>query len=164
MNKWKEAFFVSSLILALVALSFLATACKGKEAEESQAKAVIEDINLETLKPILGEAREDNSGLIDVTGDSQETIIAYRYYDADRQNYDDGLVQDLAPKIEKLYQTFKTLDRVIFQVSVNDPQVTGQWKPYVSFTVNRELVKKIEWTNILTGDFFRNMIDVKRFD
>lgn len=164
MNKRKDAIFVSSLILALVVFSFLTTACKGKEAEESQAKAVIEDINLETLKPILGEAREDNSGLTDVTGDTQETIIAYRYYDADGQNYDDGLVQDLAPKIEKLYQAFKTLDRVIFQVSVNDPQVAGQWKPYVSFSVNRELVKKIEWTNILTGDFFRNMIDVKRFD
>ncbi len=164
MSKLKNAFFVSSLILALVAFSFLATACKGKEAEESQAKAVIEDINLETLKPILGEAREDNSGLVDVTGDSQETIISYRYYDLDRQAYDDGLVQDLAPKIEKLYQTFKTLNRVIFQVSVNDPQVAGQWKPYVSFAVNRELIKKIEWTNVLTGDFFRNMIDVKRFD
>ncbi|HRD01900.1 MAG TPA: hypothetical protein PLP57_04565 [Candidatus Saccharicenans sp.] len=163
MSKVKNLTSILCLVLVLV-FSFQSIACKGKEAEEDQPKAVEENINRETLKPILGEAIENSSGLVDVTGDIEEIIISYRYYDADGENYDEGLVQDLASKIEKLYKTFKKLDRVVFQVSVNDPATSEQWKPYVTFTINREVVEKIEWSNILAEDFFKNVIDTRWFD
>jgi hypothetical protein len=159
-------FVISALGLAVLTISLLGlfSACKAKKSQTQEATKEIEIFSLDQLKPILGEAGEDSSGAVDVTGDSRELIISYRYYNPNRKDYDDGLVKDLAPKIEALYKNFKNINRTIFQVAVNDPQVPGQWKPYVSFTVHRKLVEKVEWANILTDDFFRNVIDLKRFD
>lgn len=153
---------IIGLIILLAGLSW---SCKAKKSETSErAGGPAETITLDQLKPVLGEAREDNSGVVDVTGDSNNLIISYRYFDADLKDYDDGLVKDLAPKIEALYRQFKNLNRVEFQVAVNDPQVPGKWKAYVNFAVHRKLVEKLEWSKILTDDFFRNVIDLKRFD
>jgi len=158
--KYSKLFCFTLLILSVLVFS----GCKGKKTEEKQPAVEENVFSMDALKPILGEAREDNSGIVDVTGDANELIIAYRYYDVDLKDYDDGLVRDLSPKIVALYREFKTLDRAVFQIAVNDPEIPGKWKSYVSFAVNRKLIEELEWSNLLTADFFRNVIDLKRFD
>jgi hypothetical protein len=150
-------------ILALMLVGALA-ACKGKKGEELQPVAEQEEFTLDVLKPVLGEAIEDNSGVLDVTGDANELIVSYRYYDADQMNMDDDLVKELGPKIEALYAKFKTLDRVVFQVTTNNPLAPGEWKPFANFAVNRKIVDELEWSGILTADFFKNVIELKRFE
>jgi hypothetical protein len=149
-------------VLVLVIFGGLA-ACKGKTSEALKPVEEQAVYTLDVLKPILGEAREDNSGIIDVTGDANELIIAYRYYDVDKLNYDDDMAKEIGPKIEALYAKFKKLDRVVFQVTANDPVVLGQWKPYVNFAITRKLVDELDWSSILTVDFFKNVIELKRF-
>lgn len=161
----KKNFLLVIYVIGLVGLIILLTgfssACKSKKGETSETGQIL---SLDQLKPILGEAREDNSGVVDVSGDPGNLIISYRYFDPDLKDYDNGLVRDLAPKIEALYKQFKNLNRVEFQVAVNDPEVPGKWKAYVDFAVNKKLIEELEWSNILTDDFFRNVIDLKRFD
>jgi hypothetical protein len=150
-------------VLALMIVGFLA-ACKEKKSDELKPVAEQEEFTLDVLKPVLGEAREDASGILDVTGTANELIISYRYFDVDLKNYDDDMVRELGPKIEALYAKFKTLDRVVFQLTTNNPLVPGEWKPYVNFAVNRKMVDELEWSGILTADFFKNVIELKRFD
>jgi hypothetical protein len=59
---------------------------------------------------------------------------------------------------------FKTLDRVVFQVTVNNPGAPGEWKAYADFTVNRKMIDELEWSGILAADFFQNVLGLKRFD
>jgi hypothetical protein len=164
-KSFQFAIYVAGLIGLVILLAALSGACKAKKSETSEEPSgTAEIIGLDQLKPVLGEAREDNSGVVDVSGDSNNLIISYRYFNPDLKNYDDGLVKDLAPKIEALFKQFKNLKRVQFQVAVNDPQVPGKWKAYVDFAVHKKLIEKMEWSNILTDDFFRNVIDLKRYD
>lgn len=158
-----RARFIGIGILALVIIGFTA-GCKGKKGDDPKPVAEQETFTMDVLKPVLGEAREDVSGILDVTGDANELVISYRYFDADLANYDDDLVKELGPKIEALYLKFKTLDRVVFQVTVNNPEAPGEWKPYANFAVNRKKVDELEWSGILTADFFQNVLDLKRYD
>ncbi|HEK85139.1 MAG: hypothetical protein ACPLZD_00760 [Candidatus Saccharicenans sp.] len=164
----KKKYGSLALILGIATLVFflatLFSACEGKKKEAAESTRVVEMLSLEQLKPILGEAREDSSGAVDVSGDTNRLMVSYRYFNPNRKDYDDGLVKDLAPKIDALYKNFKNLNRTEFYVEVNDPQVPGKWKPYVSFAVHRKLVEKVEWSKLFTDDFFRNVIDLKRFD
>ncbi len=157
------AKLIGIAILALVIIG-LTSGCKGKKGEEVTPVEEQEIFTLDALKPVLGEAREDVSGILDVTGDANELVISYRYYDADLVNFDDDMVKELGPKIEALYLKFKTLDRVVFQVTANNPEAPGEWKPYANFAVNRKIVSELEWSGILTADFFQNVLDFKRFD
>ncbi len=158
-----SAKYVGIAILALMIVGALA-ACKGKQGDDLKPVAEQEVFTLDVLKPVLGEAVADASGILDVTGDANELIISYRYYDVDASNYEDDMVRELGPKIEALYAKFKTLDRVVFQLTTNDPQAPGTWKPYVDFAVNRKLVNELEWSGILTADFFKNIIEIKRYE
>jgi hypothetical protein len=164
----KKAAFLSakSIGIAVLALMLIGAlgACKGKKGEELKPVAEQEVFTLDVLEPVLGEAREDNSGILDVTGDAGELIVSYRYFDADQMNIDDDMVKDLGPKIEALYAKFKALDRVAFQVTTNDPLTPGEWKPYVNFAVNRKMVDELEWSGVLTADFFQNVLDLQRFE
>ncbi|HEX2694753.1 MAG TPA: hypothetical protein VHP61_03295 [Acidobacteriota bacterium] len=158
-----SAKFIGIAVLALVIVGFLAS-CKGKKSDELKPVAEQEEFTLDVLKPVLGEAREDASGILDVTGNANELIISYRYFDVDLKNYDDDMARELGPKIEALYAKFKTLDRVVFQLTTNNPLVPGEWKPYVNFSLNRKMVDELEWSGVLTADFFKNIIELKRFD
>lgn len=157
------AKLIGIAVLALMIVGSLA-GCKGKKSDELKPIAEQEEFTLDALKPVLGEAREDTSGILDVSGDANELIISYRYYDDDQKNYDDDMVRELGPKIEALYAKFKTLDRVAFQLTTNNPLVPGEWKPYVKFALNRKMVDELEWSGILTADFFKSVIELKRFD
>jgi hypothetical protein len=159
----RPAKFIGIAVLALMIVGFLG-GCKGKRSGELKPVSEEEVFTLNTLKPVLGEARDDASGILDVTGDARELIISYRYYDVDLKNYDDDMVRELAPKIEAMYKKFKTLNRVVFQLTTNNPLVPGEWKPYVNFALNRKIVEQVEWSGILTADFFKNVIELNRFD
>jgi hypothetical protein len=158
-----SAKFMGIAFLTVLLVGFL-PACKGRKTEELKPVAEQEVYSLDTLRPVLGQARDTASGILDVTGDARELIISYRYYDEDLKNYDDDMVLDLAPKIEAMYKKFKGIDRVIFQVTTNNPLSPGEWKPYVNFSLNRKIVEKVAWSGILTEDFFKNVIELKRFD
>ena len=154
--------FVGVLLLALVA-GFLG-GCKGKANEKTRSVDEQGEFTLSVLRPILGEAKEDASGILDVTGDANELILEYRYFDADLKNYDDDMVREFGPKIDSMFNKLKTLDRVVFHVTANDPLVPGAWKRYVNFALNRKSVERVEWSRILTEDFFKNVVQLNRFD
>jgi hypothetical protein len=161
-NRGSRRIRLLGLALLAVAIVGFLGACKGKETEEAQAVQQAEAINLETLKPIFGEAKDDVSGVADVTSDAAALIVAYRYYDADLQNLENDLVTELAPKIQELYKTFRSLDRVVFEITVNS-EAPGEWKPYVSFALIRKIVDEIQWSGILAEDFLRAVLDYKRY-
>ncbi len=150
-------------LLALMVVGFLA-GCKGKTSEEVRRVDQQDVLTFNVLKPVLGEAREDASGVLDVTGDANELVVFYRYFDADLKNYDDDMVRELGPKIDAMFKKFKTLDRLVFQVTTNDPLVPGAWKRYANFTLNRKSVERVEWSRVMTTDFFKNVIELNRFD
>jgi hypothetical protein len=158
---FRRTRFLASIVLSLTVAAFLG-ACKGKAVEEAKPVAPAEVVSLETLKPILGEAKEDTSGVLDVTTGNGEVIISYRYYDADKQNIDNDMVTELAPKIQTLYKNLKMIDRAVFQVSVNS-ETPGEWKPYSNFALTRKIVGEIQWSGILAEDFIKNVLDHKRF-
>ena len=158
---FRRSRLLASILLSLAMAAFLG-ACKGKTGEETKPLAPVEVVSLETLKPILGEAKDDAAGVLDVTLGEGEVIINYRYYDADKQNIDNDLVTELAPKIQALYKDFKTIDKVVFQVYVNS-ETLGEWKPYSSFALTRKIVHEIEWSGILAEDFIRLVQKHKRY-
>jgi hypothetical protein len=110
----------------------------------------------------LGEARDDISGVVDVTSNDTELVVSYRYFDADLQNIDNDMVTELAPKLQALYKKFPALNRVSFQVETNG-EVPGSWKPYMSFVITRKIVDEIEWSGILAEDFLRALTEYKRY-
>ncbi len=151
----------TSILLSLMMIAFLG-ACKGKAVEEATPVVPAEIVSLETLKPVLGEARDDVSGVLDVTQNEGEVVLEYRYYDADLQNIDNDMVPELAPKIQTLYKDFKTLDRVVFRISINS-ETPGEWKLYSSFALTRKIVGEIQWSGILAEDFLRAALEHQRY-
>lgn len=151
----------TSILLSLTMIAFLG-ACKGKAVEEAKPVDPPQIVSLETLQPVLGEAKEDVPGVVDVTTGAEEVVINYRYYDADLLNIDNDMVTELAPKIQALYKNFKTLDRVVFRISINDA-TPGEWKPYSSFALTRKIVGEIQWSGILAEDFLRYALEHQRY-
>jgi hypothetical protein len=151
----------ASILLSLAMIVFLG-ACKGKAVEEAKPVVPAEIVSLETLVPVLGEAKDDVSGLLDVTRNEGEVVLNYRYYDADLQNIDNDMVTELAPKIQALYRNFKTLDRVVFRITINGA-APGEWKPYSSFALTRKIVGEIQWSGILAEDFLRSALEHQRY-
>jgi len=158
---FRRSKLFASVLLSLTLVAFLA-ACKGKAVEETKPLAPAEVVSLETLKPILGEAKDDMPGVLDVTPGENEVILSYRYYDADMQDIDNDMVTELAPKIQALYKDFKTLDRVVFQISVNS-ETPGEFKPYSSFALTRKIVDEIQWSGLLAEDFIRSVLEHRRY-
>ena len=162
MNHGSRRLRPLGLVLLAVAVAGFFGACKGKEAEEVKTVEQAGTVNKETLSPIFGEAKDDVSGLMSVAPDGAQLTLGYRYYDADLQNLDNDLVMELAPKIQALYKDFHSLDRVVFEVTVNG-ETPGEWKPYISFTLTRKIVDEIQWSGILAEDFLRSALEHKRY-
>lgn len=155
---------IAGLVFLAVMLAGSLAACKGKQADELTPVSKEEVYTLDVLKPVLGQAGDTTSGILDVTGDARELIVYYRYYDDDQKNYDDDMVRDLAPKIEAMYKKFPGIRRVVFDVTMNDPLSPGVWKPFVKFALNRKIVEQISWSGILADNFFKSVIELKRRD
>ena len=151
----------ASILLSLMMIAFLG-ACKGKAVEEAKSVVPAEIVSLETLKPVLGEAKDDVSGVLDVTQNEGEVVLNYRYFDADLQNVDNDMVTELAPKIQALYKNFKTIDRVVFRISINGATL-GEWKLYSGFALTRKIVGEIQWSGILAEDFVRSALEHQRY-
>jgi hypothetical protein len=151
----------ASILLSLTMIVFLG-ACKGKAVEEAKPVVPAEIVSLETLVPVLGEAKEDAPGVLDVTKNEGEIVVNYRYYDADLQNVDNDMVTELAPKIQALYRNFKTLDRVVFRITINGA-TPGEWKLYSGFALTRKIVGEIQWSGILAEDFLRSALEHQRY-
>lgn len=169
----KEATKIMLLcLLGFLVVAFLG-ACKSEQKTEAGTAKVraeklpesekFEDemMTLETLRPIFGEARDDNSGIYDAVSNDNELSLSYRFYTREVSDIDDDIGLELAPKIEQLYTKFRTPDRVVFGIYVSHPETPGQWKPYCSFVVTREIIKKSEWTTLLAKDFFKFVLDLK---
>jgi hypothetical protein len=151
-----------SALVVLAALSALG-ACQKKAADKNKPAELV-TYNAETLKPVLGLAQDAVSGILDVTGPANDLNVTYRYYDVDLKNYEDDMVKEMAPKIEALYKKFKDLDRVAFHIITNNPNAVGEWKPFMDFSLTRKTVSEISWSGLLTADFFKATIELKRFD
>jgi hypothetical protein len=152
------------LLLGFLLMTFL-TACKSEEKSEEkmEEETVPMVISKDMLTPILGEGEGSVSGLLDVEQSRDELKISYYYYIEDMAYFDEEIERDLAPKIQEMYKNIPELDRVAFTVYIPTLGETP-YKPYVSFVVNRELVEKTDWTNLVELEFFNVVMDVKYYE
>ena len=106
------------LLLLGFAVIFILNACsKAEEQAEAEKKAdnqaaaamkfEDESMTLQTLRPIFGEAKDDQSGIYDAIFSDNELFISYRFYTTEASEIDDDIGLELAPRIEKFYNTFK---------------------------------------------------------
>jgi hypothetical protein len=135
--------------LLLVAVAGLA-AYQGGRPEKARPSQAAEMITLEGVKAVIGTANDYASGAIDLSKGSDGITVAYRYYDADNENYETDFVLEIAPKIQALYKRYPSLDSIHFRVTTNSVSPPPLWKPFVEFTVDRKTVEGIHWTGFLT--------------
>ncbi len=156
--------WTKGLGLALLSVTMLAllAACQKKAVEEAKPAAPEEALSLASLQPILGEAKDDMPGVLEVGEGQGDVAISYRYYDADAQNIDNDMVTELAPKIQALYKHFKTLDKVAFQITVNGA-TPGEWKPYSRFVLTRKIVEETQWSGLMAEDFLKSVLELHRY-
>jgi hypothetical protein len=144
-----------SLSLSLPILAFLAAvlmiACKGKEGPPAQA----EEITLETFAAVLGYAEAGTSGIAALEKTDQGLVVNYHLYLPEAQDFDEFIGKDLAPKVEQLYKTFKTIDEVTFVVKTPDVAEIGEWRQYCTFDMTRKIYNQLNWTNLLARDLFK---------
>lgn len=135
--------------LLLVALAGLVVG-QGAGAGRARPSQAAEMITLEGVKAVLGTANDYASGAIDLSKGNEGITIAYRYYDADTENYETDFASEIAPKIQALYKKYSSLDTIHFRVTTNSASPPPLWKPFVNFTVDRKTVDGIRWTGFLT--------------
>lgn len=151
----------TGLVLAAAAgLALWGTvACRPEKPAAPKAQ---EELSLASLTPVFGAARDITSGLADFTNSDKGIILSYHFYLTDQTNADQALARELAPKIRKLYDQFKNIDRVSFEVSLPDQASPDDWNPYVSFLLTRKIVKETGWSNLFDTDLLGSARDVKR--
>ena len=143
----KNSLFVYGF-LALAALAAVLTpACK--------AKAPAEDINLDSVIAVMGKASGSSSGISELAKEGDSYVINYHLMIADMKDFDVVIGKDLAPKIESLYKTFKTIDKVTFTVETGDPSNPASVNPYCDFDMTRKIYNQLNWTNLLARDLFK---------
>jgi hypothetical protein len=150
MKKKRISLLLSLLFLAFLAAIFL-PACKEKEGTPAQA----EEITLQTVAAVLGTAEGQTSGIAELKKSDQGFVVSYHLYLPEAQDFDELVGKDLAPKIEKLYKTFKTIDNVTFDVETPDLAENGEWRQYCSFDMTRKIYNQLNWTNLLAADLFK---------
>jgi len=148
-------------------LFFLAVAvcvsCQQKKAEAALGASAVDSITLNEVKAVLGTANDFASGVLDVTQGNEELIIAYRYYDADLQNFETDFATEIAPRVQALYKRFKSLDRVRFQVTANTASARELWQPFTEFALDRKTVEEIRWTGFLAKYILDLVLKNKRW-
>ncbi len=147
-SRMRGLAILSAALLALLIFSFPAAA-QGRQTPPPKNVHAVEPVTLDQMRTVLGTAMDDVSGVLDVTRGDGETLVAYRYYDVDQENFETDFAQELAPKIQILFKKFKTLDRVHLQVTANVPSEPGLWKPFTEFTIDRKTVTEIHWTGFM---------------
>jgi hypothetical protein len=150
MKKRSISLSLSLLILAFMAVIFM-SACKGKEGPPAQA----EEITLQSFAAILGNAEAGTSGIAALEKTDQGLVVNYHLYLPEAQDFDELIGTDLAPKVEQLYKTFKTIDEVTFDVRTPDVAEVGEWRQYCTFDMTRRIYNQLNWTNLLARDLFK---------
>lgn len=166
-SKQKIGNFICWILIFLIFVLF--SVCKSSEKEEEKAavekaeKRATEILSVGKLIPIFGESTETQSGISDLSQSQEEILISYNLYIADMSKFDEEIGTDMAPKIQKFYEEFKTPDRVAFRVYVPG---SGEepWRQYVFFVVTRKLVEQTEWTDLLAIEFLRVVEEVKYYE
>ncbi len=139
-----------ALVLAVLTAVWL-PGCKGKAG----ATASSDEISLDTLAAVLGEAEGTNPGIAELSRPPDKLVINYHLYLPEQKDVDAQIGTDLAPKIQKLYRTFKSIDKVTFTIEtgiVGDP---ASLQPYRSLAMTRKIYEEIDWTNLLVQDLFK---------
>jgi hypothetical protein len=160
--------FVFLAIVVLVA--GFSTVCKSKNAEMTEKAAPAGQTEMAetpdtmaTLRAILGEAKEDFPGVQDIEQTESELIVYYRFIPKNPDALQEELGEDLAPKIEQVYETDKAADVIHFDVSIPFVDETGgtSYKRQLSFIMTRKIFIETDWTGLLSRDFLKVVQDLK---
>jgi hypothetical protein len=158
-----KLIFALALIGPVVALA--PAACKTNAptaaavAETSAAPA--EGIDLAAVTEVLGKPGLDSPGVYNLVKGDTEYWIVYQFFTRESKDIDDDIGRDLGPKIQALYEKFKALDRVHFVVDVYYADSSTAWQPYCSFAMTRKVFNETDWTNLLSDDLFKVVLDLK---
>jgi hypothetical protein len=151
-----------SVALAALAL-VVAVSCKAEHPAPAGARAKNEQtLTMAALVAVFGGAEDAKSGLSDFTRSDKEIFLSYHLYLTDSAGADNEIARDLAPKIRRLYGHFADVDRACFEISLPNPGSAYEWKPYVSFTLTRKIVRTVGWSDLLDTDLLSAALDVKR--
>jgi len=144
-NKNSLVFYGLLAVAALAAA--MTTACK--------SGAPAEEINLESVTAVMGKASGSSSGVSELAKEGDTYVINYHLMIADMKDFDVVIGTDLAPKIEALYKTFKSIDKATFTVETGDPSNPANVNPYCDFDMTRKIYQQLNWTNLLARDLFK---------
>ena len=133
------------LALAVLAMT-LVPACKKPAAEE---------ITLESVQAVMGKASASASGVSELAKEGDTLVINYHLMIQDMKDFDTVIGQDLAPKVDALYKTYKNIDKVTFTVETGDPSNPANVNPYCDFDMSRKIHGQLTWTNLLARDLFK---------
>lgn len=136
------------LAALLAAVMAVGLACRNAASDQEPAPAA-GPMSLEAVKAVLGTAGDFASGVVDLTRDGETVVVAYRFFDPDKENYESDFATELAPRIQALFQRFHELDGIRMDVIANDPQDPGLWKPFVRLELDRKTVEELHWTGFL---------------
>jgi hypothetical protein len=160
--------FVLLAVVLLVAT--FSTVCKSKKAETTEkvepakkAEVAEQPDTMANLRTILGEAQEDRPGVDDIEKTDGGLIVYYRFIPKDANALQEELGEDLAPKIDKLYDTDKAVDVIQFVVAIPFVDETGgtTYKRQLSFVMNRKIFEETDWSGLLGRDFLKIVQDLK---
>jgi hypothetical protein len=149
MRKRKGSLYILGLLALAGLAAVMAPACKAK------APASAENITLEAVVAVMGRASGSSSGVSELTKSGDSYTINYHLMLPSQNDFDTLIGSDLAPKIEQLYKTFKTLDNVTFTVETGDISNPANVQPYCSFDMTRRIYNQLNWTNLLARDLFK---------
>ena len=159
---------ISKLVFAVAlsgAVALMLAGCKANEpagAPASEKPAVAaEAIDIAAVSEVLGKAQAENSGVFDLVKGDTEYWVVYHFYTPEAKDIDDDIGMDMAPKIQALFNKYKTLDRVHFVVHVFHAGSSTEWAPYCSFVLTRKVINETDWTKLLAVDFFKAVLELK---
>jgi hypothetical protein len=149
MSKRNNTLFVYGLLaLAVLAVSLMSS-CKAK------APAPAEEITIDAVAAVMGRASGSSSGVSEMSKTGDSTTINYHLMVPEKKDFDVLIGTDMAPKVEQLYKTFKTLDKVTFTVETGDISNPANMQPYCEFDMTRKIYEQLNWTNLLARDLFK---------
>lgn len=149
MRKRNNTLFVYGLLaLAVLAVSLMSS-CKVK------APAPAEEITIDAVAAVMGRASGSSSGVSEMSKTGDSTTINYHLMVPEKKDFDVLIGTDMAPKVEQLYKTFKTLDKVTFTVETGDISNPANMQPYCEFDMTRKIYEQLNWTNLLARDLFK---------
>jgi hypothetical protein len=146
----RNSLYIGGLVALAVVAVLVVAACKAKTPAAQAAKLSLEDVTA-----VMGTASGSSSGASEMTQQGDTYIINYHLMLPSKQDYDVLIGTDMAPKIQKLYQTYKALDKVTFTVETGDMSNPANMQPYCEFDMTRKIYEQLNWTNLLARDLFK---------